>query len=96
MKLNPDDINDKLIEELIMRCYTIDHTLRVTDSGKSWAQLKYGIYSFNAPNKKFEGRVAVRIVQKNLAGLIYKYHNFEYQGHRYNYDRGAWRIAGLK
>ncbi|WP_148783393.1 hypothetical protein [Aquimarina intermedia] len=95
MKLDPSTITPKLIEELIMRCYTIDHTLRVTDAGKSWAQLKYGLYSFKAPNKKFSGRIAVGIVQRNLSGLIRRYKNFEYQGVRYYYDRGRWRVSGF-
>ena len=93
MKLDPSAINSKLIEELIMRCYTIDHEIKVNDSGKAWARLKYGVYSYHSYNKDFEGRVSVGYLQKNFSRLIFKHKNFTYKGFRYYYDRGKWWVS---
>lgn len=66
-------------------------TLKVSNMGNSWAMVKNGQYIVKRFGHQEIRKTSSRKVLYNIFFLlINRYHNFEYKGYRYNYDRGGW------
>lgn len=89
-------IDDTYIEQLIDAAYVggKGRFFEVQDSGKSFARLEGGVYSYRSPKtygqvRKLEG-VELRKLKNIFFGLIAKYMYFKIPEHHYRYRNGKW------
>ncbi|MFI8379594.1 hypothetical protein [Leeuwenhoekiella sp. NPDC079379] len=95
MKIEEEIIDDTYIEQLIDAAFIGGgRYIEVKDSGKNFARLESGIYSFRSHKtlgevKRYEGVELVKL-KKILFGLIAKYSHFKTNEHNYHYFGGKW------
>lgn len=91
--MKAEEITDELLERIIERCYTLDHTLIVKNLGRSWAKLNQGNYTYCAHGIEHKKKKTLRALKSIFLRLITRHLSFTYNDQRFYYANGTWKEA---